>query len=93
MENILNVFEIHNLSHYEKDEPVNDTSNCCICYDELDITKEKQIKLCDICNSLYHMTCICEVNFYLDYFYSVCLQNCILHIWNVCYKIIFLALT
>lgn len=68
MENILNLFEIRSLSHYEKDELNYDTSNCCICYDELDITKKKQIKLCDICKSLYHMACICQVNYYLFYF-------------------------
>ncbi|VVC31033.1 Fanconi anemia complex, subunit FancL, WD-repeat containing domain,Zinc finger, RING-type,Zinc finger [Cinara cedri] len=60
MENILNIFEIQSLSHYEKQESEYDTSNCCICYDELDMTKEKQSKLCDICNSLYHMACICQ---------------------------------
>lgn len=66
MENILNVFEIRSLSHYEKDEPEYDSSNCCICYDELDITNEKQIKLCDVCNSLYHMACISQVSYLLS---------------------------
>lgn len=38
---------------------------CFICYENLDITKMKQIKTCinKKCDALYHMPCICEVNY------------------------------
>lgn len=71
-ENLLNVFEIDNFnSQYEEDinnhdiECANNNNYCFICYDELDTVVKKKTKTCvnEKCDALYHMACICEVNY------------------------------
>lgn len=70
--NILNVFEISNLhSQYKEDNQnevdCSDSNYCFICYDQLDTVPKEQTKTCTTkkCDALYHMTCICEVNYFL----------------------------
>lgn len=70
-ENMLNVFKIETFqSQYTeiiKDiigESPDNVDYCSICYDQLDTTAKRQTKTCinKKCDSLYHMSCICEVN-------------------------------
>lgn len=64
---MFDITELH--SHYTEDNQENVVENqnnldCCfICYDQLDMSTKK----CDNekCDSLYHMACICEVNYYV----------------------------
>lgn len=69
---MLNVFEIEKLesqfeeNNFHRDIECADNSDYCfICYDILDATMKKQIKTCvnEMCDALYHMGCICEVNY------------------------------
>lgn len=71
----MNVFEIEKFeSQYEENnfhhviECANNLDYCFICYDTLDETMKKQIKACvnEMCDALYHMKCICEVNNYFS---------------------------
>lgn len=74
-ENVLNVFGIEKLeSQYEENichhnnDYADNSDYCFICYDILDATMKKQTKKCvnEMCDALYHMACICEVNFYFQ---------------------------
>lgn len=87
-ENILNVFEVDTLqSHYEGNILVNNNAECqnssnycLICYGELNIAIKKEIKLCEKCDGIYHMTCICEV--YISLFISVIFYYCIIPLYH-----------